>query len=87
MGRIGQLILFTEEVMDEVYPHLSEADREFVAEFRNELDDAITEFYIGEYTVEEAAQAVLAQVRGMQYDAYWNARESWLEAQWEAKVS
>lgn len=87
MGRIGQLILFTEEVMDEVYPHLSEADREFAAEFRNELDDAITEFYIAEYTVEEAAQAVLAQVRGMQYDAYWNARESWLEAQWEAKVS
>lgn len=87
MGRIKQLILWSEEVMDEVYPHLSEADREFIANHQDEIDAVLNEFFIAEYSVEDGVKEVLATLRDLQYDAYWNARETYLEAQWEARVS
>lgn len=87
MGRIGQLILFTEEVMDELYPRLSTADREIVAEVQDEIDTIIADNFLDGRTVEDTAKDVLATVRNLQYDRHWNARQVWTDTQWEARVS
>lgn len=87
MGRIKQLILWSEEVMDEVYPHLSEVDREFVVMYQEQLDAAMNTWFIKGLSVEDGAKVVLTLIRDLQYEAYWNERETYLEALWEARVS
>lgn len=71
MARIKELVLWSEEVMDEVYPHLSEKDREFIVEHQNEIDEVFTEFFVAGYTPEEGAKEVLATLRDLQYDHHW----------------
>lgn len=87
MGRIKQLVLWSEEVMDEVYPHLSETDRELLVQHREAFDVLMNAWFCQAMSVEDAAKEILATVRDLQYDEYWNARETYLEAQWEARVA
>lgn len=71
MGFMKALVLWSEEVMDEVYPSLSEADRAFLSRHQEELDAVMGDCFRKGLTVEEGAKEVYVALRDLQYDHHW----------------
>ena len=74
MGHIKALLLWSEEVMDEVYPSLSETDREFLSQHQDEFDPALGEWFRQGFTVEEGAKEMYAMLRALQQEHQSTAR-------------
>lgn len=75
MGRIKAMILWKEEVLDEIYSHLSEVDREFLPEmYVQELESTLEDWFRDGLTVEQAATKVLQTLQDMKHDVRWEQR-------------